>query len=175
MNRRFAMLDVTNSQRASRAKDGEDKFKLTNELKVITAPDQVFAHWSKVITRSAHGELIDPDTFEPFKNKKGWRSERGILNHEFFKWLGNLTYDDLNKMALYILMEKTKPRTFWYPKVTIKQNNTVLDSCFTYKEWAEKRKRKYWVICELDSIQPDLMLIDVNGEVNRAKWKEFKA
>ena len=42
MNSRFALLDVIKSQKTSKGKGAEDTLKLTNELKIITAPDDVF-------------------------------------------------------------------------------------------------------------------------------------
>jgi len=42
MNSQFAMLDVLKSQKASKGKDNKEKLKITNELKIITVPDDVF-------------------------------------------------------------------------------------------------------------------------------------
>jgi hypothetical protein len=103
MNKCFAMLDVVKSQKATRGKGGEEKLKITNELKIVTAPDDVFNLWSEVISSAAHGELIDPDTLLKFNKRSGWKSENGNLTHEFFKWLGNLSLADLAKLAKHIL------------------------------------------------------------------------
>jgi len=54
------MLDVVKSQKASRSKDAKEKPKITNKLKIITAPDAVFNWWSKIISSNAYEELIDP-------------------------------------------------------------------------------------------------------------------
>jgi len=53
--------------------------------------------------------------------------------HEFFKWLGNLSYDDMAKLAKHILQIDTGERTQNYPKVTIKQVSSVLESCYIHK------------------------------------------
>ena len=89
MNSRFALLDVIKSQKTSKEKDAEDTLKLTNKLKIITAPDDVFNLWSEIISSAAHGELVDPDKMLKFNEKAGWKPETGNLSHEFFRWLGN--------------------------------------------------------------------------------------
>ncbi len=66
MNKRFTMLDVVKSQKATSRKGGEEKLKITNELKIITAPHNVFNLWSEVISSVAHKELIDLDMLMKF-------------------------------------------------------------------------------------------------------------
>ena len=107
MNSRFALLDVVKSQKASKGKSAEDNLKLTNELKIITAPDDVFNLWSEVISSAAHGELVDPDRLLKFNEKAGWKPKTGNLSHEFFRWLGNLSFEDLAKLAKHILNHDT--------------------------------------------------------------------
>jgi len=89
MNAQFVMLNVVKSQKALRGKDTEKKLKITNKLKIIITPDNVFNMWSEVISSNAHGELIDPKTLLPFNKRVGWKLESRNLTHEFFKWLGN--------------------------------------------------------------------------------------
>ncbi len=69
MNSRFALLDVIKSQKASKRKGAEDTLKLTNKLKIIIAPDDVFNLWSEIISSAAHGELVDPDKMLKFNDK----------------------------------------------------------------------------------------------------------
>jgi len=174
MNARFAQLDVVKSQKVSRGKDGRQKLKINNELKIITAPTNVYSLWSEVISSAAHGELIDPDTQMKFKERAGWKSESGNLTHEFFKWLGNLSYDDLAKLAGHILHQSPKEQNKDYPKVTLKVASSVLESCYTAKEWVERRKRKYLVKQELHLLDPTLGLLNAYNELIPQKWREFK-
>jgi len=127
-----------------------------------------------VISSNAHGELIDPETLLPFNKRASWKSESGNLTHEFFKWLGNLFYDDMAKLAKYILQIDAGERTQDYSKVTITQVSLVLESCYTCKEWVECQKRKYLVKKEMDHLDPSLGLFNAFKEVNVEKWREFK-
>ena len=70
MTLRFAMIDVSKSLHFSQSKNAEEKLKLVNELKIITAPENVYNLWSEVISVVAHGELINPDTLEKFNQKE---------------------------------------------------------------------------------------------------------
>jgi len=128
-----------------------------------------------VISSNAHGELIDPKTLLPFNKRFGWKSKSGNLMLEFFKWLGNLSYNDMAKFAKHILQINTGERAHDYPKVTIKQVSSVLESCYTCKEWVERRKRKYLVKKEMDHLDSSLGLLNAFKEVNVEKWREFKA
>jgi hypothetical protein len=50
--------------------------------------------------------LYDPETnpLKKFKENKSWIPEKdGVLNREFFKWLGNLSEADHNAFAKHIL------------------------------------------------------------------------
>ena len=58
--------------------------------------------------------------------------------------------------------------------MTIKAISSVLECCYSTKEWIERRKRKQLVKRELNNINLILGLINVNGELIHAKWKAFK-
>ena len=174
MNSRFALLDVIKSQKTSKGKGAEDTLKLTNELKIITAPDDIFNLWSEVISGAAHGKLVDPDKMLKFNDKASWKPETGNLSHKFFRWLGNLSFEDLAKLAKHILNHDTGKRNLRYLKVTIKATSSVLESCYTAKEWVERRKRKYLVTKELHILDPTLGLLNALNEINDEKWREFK-
>jgi hypothetical protein len=54
----------------------------------------MFELWSEVISSHSQSELFDLETnpLKRFKENKSWRLEKdGVLNWEFFKWLGNLS------------------------------------------------------------------------------------
>ena len=57
---RFSMIDVNKSLQISRTKGAEEKLELVNELKIITAPKEIYNLWSEVISRAVHGELTTP-------------------------------------------------------------------------------------------------------------------
>ena len=73
MTLRFSMIDVNKSLRISRIKGVEEKLKLINELKIITAPEEIYNLWSEVISRTAHGELYNLDTSAKFNEKENWK------------------------------------------------------------------------------------------------------
>ena len=98
-----------------------------------------------------------------------------MLSREYFKWLGNLTLKDLERLAKHLFNDSEEKRKFPYPKVTIKAISSVLESCYSTKEWVERRKRKQLVKQELHNIDPTLGLINAEGEVIHRNWKAFKA
>ena len=97
------------------------------------------------------------------------------MSREYFKWLGNLTLHDLERLANHLLNQSGEKRKFPYPKVTIKAISSVLESCYSTKDWVEWRKRKQLIKKELNNIDPNLGLINAEGELIHNKWKEFKA
>ena len=97
------------------------------------------------------------------------------MRREFFKWLGNCDEEDHRKLILHLLNQSGMKRSFSYPKVTIKQPSKVLESCYSTKEWLERRKRKALVKRELNKIRPSLGLLNAAGEFQQDRWKHFKA
>jgi len=97
------MIDVNKNLKLSKTKDKKEKLKLTNELKLITAPNDIYNLWKEVITTTAHKELFNPNTDKLFNARLDWNPENCMLTHEYFKFLGNLNYDELGKLARYIL------------------------------------------------------------------------
>ena len=129
---RFSMIDVNKSLWISKTKEAEEK------LKIITAPEEIYNLWSEVISRAAHGEMYNPDTGSKFNEKENWKQESYLLSLEYFKWLGNLSLQDLERLAMHLLNQSGKKRKFPYPKVTIKAISSVLESCYSTKEWVER-------------------------------------
>ena len=66
-----------------------------------------------------HGELINPDTGDYFNEKDNWNPESCVLNREFFKHLGNLSYTELKRLAEQLLNDSGEKRIWAYPKVTM--------------------------------------------------------
>ena len=97
-----------------------------------------------------------------------------MLSREYFKWLGNLSLQDLERLATHLLNQSGEKRKFLYPKVMIKAISSVLESCYSTKEWVERRKRKQLVKRELNNIDPTLGLINADGKLIHSKWKAFK-
>ena len=174
MTLRFSMIDVNKSLRISRTKGVEEKVKLVNELKIITAPEEIYNLWSEVISSAAHEELYNLNTGSKFNEKENWKQESCMLSREYFKWLGNLSLQDLEKLAKHLLNQSGEKRKFPYPKVTIKSISSMLESCYSTKDWVERRKRKQLVKRKLNNIDPTLGLINTDGELIHAKWKAFK-
>nr|PNR28878.1 hypothetical protein PHYPA_027570 [Physcomitrium patens] len=174
MTLRFSLIYVNKSLRISRTKGAEEKLKLVNELKIITAPEPIYNLCSEVISSAAHGELYNPDTFAKFNEKENWKQESCMLSREYFKWLGNLSLNDLERLTKYPLNQSGEKRKFPYPKVTIKSISSVLESCYSTKDRVERRKRKQLVKKELDNIDPSLGLINAEGDLIHENWKAFK-
>lgn len=171
------MIDVAKHQAMVAKKGGKNTISLTNELFIITSSDETWDLWKEVIASAACGGLIDPDTEPPHKKfyeRKGFVPDKdGTLPREFFKWLGNLTEADHQKMCKHILHKSGPSRKYTYPKVTIKQNTSVLEDCYSVKEWAERRKRKAVAQAEFNNINPTLHLFKRDG-LDVPAWKHFK-
>jgi hypothetical protein len=94
IKQRFSAINVKKNQSlVKRGKTPEEALDIHNEITIITSNDSTFAMWSEVIRSHSQGEFLDPETnpLKKFKDNKTWRSEKeGVLNCEFFKWLGNL-------------------------------------------------------------------------------------
>ena len=111
MKLRFTMIDVKKNQDAA-SRNQHDKLDIHNEIRLITASNRVHNLWKEVISNHSEGLLIDPVTLQPMKDTKNWDRERdGVLSREFFKWMGNMTEDDLRRLAMHIL-NKTPGRTY---------------------------------------------------------------
>ena len=80
MLKRFSLIEVNKSLKISKTKTKEEKLKFTNELRLITAPDDVYKLWSEVISTAAQGELFNLDTDKKFNAKKDWNLENCMLN-----------------------------------------------------------------------------------------------
>ena len=168
------MIDVNKNHQLSKKKGGDDKLKLTNELKIISAPDDVYGLWAELIVCASTGDLVDPDTCMKFNERNNWKQESCAISRDFFKPLGNLSYHDFKRMALHMLNRSGDKRTLPYPKVTIKNITSVLESYYSSKDWVERVKRKKMVKKELHPIDPELNLINTRNEVIVENWRKIK-
>ena len=178
VKRRFAAIDVKKTQSlVKKGKTPEEALDIHNEIKIITSDDSTFALWSEVIASHSQGELFDPESnpLKPFKVNKSWRPEKdGVLNREFFKWLGNLTEADHRRFCEHVLKRSGARHKYTYPKVTMKTISSVLIGCYSAKDWIERRKRKQLVRRELQNLKPNLGFFKQNGQFSHTRWKEFK-
>ena len=175
---RFSMIDVAKHQLELR-KDAKNKLlTLTNEVKIITSSDETFKLWQEVISCAARGDLIDVDSKEltKFKDHKNFEPEKdGVLTQEFFKFLGNLSEADHAKLCRHILNRSGPSRKLPHPKVVVKQPMTVVENCYSVKEWIEHLKKKVMVRFQLHLIRPELGLYtDGNKQFVQTAWKNFK-
>lgn len=176
---RFSMIDVAKHQIEVQKKGAKNKLLiLTNEVKIITSSDATFDLWKEVISCAARGDLIDVDTkdLSKFKDNINFEPEKdGVLTREFFKFLGNLSEEDHAKMCKHILNRSGASRRYNYPKVVIRQPSTVVEDCYSVKEWIERRKRKATARMQLHIIRPELGLFVNDGkEFAKGAWKKFK-
>ena len=175
---RFSMIDVVKTQLELK-KGGKSKpITLTNEVKIITSSDETFELWKEVISCAARGDLIDVDSkdLSKFKDKKDFEPEKdGVLNREFFKFLGNLSEADHAKMCRHMLCKSGPSRKHKHPKVVQKQPTSVVEDCYSVKDWVERRKRKATARFQLHLIRPDLgLFVDNDKHFVEAAWKKFK-
>lgn len=147
----FALIDVSKNIAEARkgtskqGSKGEMKLDLHNVIKIITSFDETFQLWDELISACAQGDLLDVDSYPlmKFKDNSKWVPQRdGVLNREFFKWLGNMTKDDHAKMICHLLNRSGPKRELPYLKVVLKQPTSVVMDCYSAKEWIEHRKRK---------------------------------
>jgi hypothetical protein len=83
-----------------------EAFNIHNEVKIITSSDSMFLLWSEVISNHSQGKLYNPEMnpLKKFKENKSWRPKKdGVLNREFFKWLGNQSEAHHRKFCKHIL------------------------------------------------------------------------
>lgn len=173
---RFAMIDVAKQQREVSKSKGKKLLPLTNEIKIVTFPDHVYQLWEDVITCAAQGDLVDPDsaTGEKFKDKEGFVPDNELtLNREFFKFLGNLSERDHEKFCKHILNRSGPSRDLINPKVVLKVPKSVVQDCYHYKDYIERRKRKTIAQLQLHLIKPELGIFK-NEIFDEAAWKQFK-
>ena len=175
---RFSMIDVVKTQLELK-KGGKSKpITLTNEVKIITSSDETFELWKEVISCAARGDLIDVDSkdLSMFKDKKDFEPEKdGVLNREFFKFLGNLSEADHAKMCRHMLCKSGPSRKHKHLKVVQKQPTSVVEDCYSVKDWVERRKRKATARFQLHLIRPDLgLFVDNDKHFVEAAWKKFK-
>ena len=158
---RFSMIDVAKHQ-LELWKGAKNKLlTLTNEVKIITSSDDTFKLWQEVISCAARGDLIDVDSKEltKFKDHKNFEPEKDeVLTWEFFKFLGNLSEADHAKLCRHILNRSGPSRKLPHPKVVMKQPTTVVEDCYSVKEWIERRKKKATACFQLHLIRPELGL-----------------
>ena len=175
---RFSMIDVAKHQLELRKGAKNKLLTLTNEVKIITSSDDTFKLWQEVISCAARGDLIDVDSKEltKFKDHKNFEPEKdGVLTREFFKFLGNLSEADHAKLCRHILNRSGPSRKLPHPKVVVKQPTTVVEDCYSVKEWIEHRKKKATARFQLHLIRPELGLYtDGNKHFVQTAWKNFK-
>ena len=128
-----------------------------------------------MITAAAFGELVNPNTGRKFNARDGWNPENCMLTREFFKHLGNISFNELATLAKHMLNQTGEKRKQPYPKVTVKSVLSVLDSCYTVGKWSERRKCKHLVKKELHQIDPKLGLMNAKNEIIVENWKKFKS
>ena len=111
-----------------------------------------------------------------FKDHKNFEPEKdGVLTQEFFKFFGNLFEADHAKLCRHILNRSGPSRKLPHPKVVVKQPTTVVEDCYSVKEWIECRKKKAMTRFQLHLIRPELGLYtDNNKQFVQIAWKNFK-
>ena len=147
-------------------------------MKIITSSNETFKLWQEVISCAARGDLIDVDSKEltKFKDHKNFEPEKdGVLTREFFKFLGNLSEADHAKLCRHILNRSGPSQKLPHLKVVVKQPTTVVEDCYSVKEWIERRKKKATARFQLHLIRPEFGLYtNGNKQFVQTAWKNFK-
>lgn len=129
-----------------------------------------------MISSTAQGDLVDPDdpSLIKYKNKENFKPDNELtLNREFFKFFGNLSEWDHEKLCNHILHRDGPSRTLLWPKVVLKQPTTVREDCYSVKDYVERLKRKACAQLQLHKIKPELGIFK-NDVFNQIAWKKFK-
>ena len=120
------------------------------------------------------GDLIDPDTGSLYNQAPRFKQMKPLVR-EFFRTLQGLSETEIGKAAQHILHVEPMAKRCWvHPKIVFTKPKSFVPSCYTMKEWAENRKKKTTVAQELHKLVPEKKLI-VDGEVDEAHWRAFKA
>ena len=86
-----------------------------------------------------------------------------MLTWEFFKFLGNLSKTEHANLCRNILNQSGPSWKLPHPKVVVKQPTTVVEDCYSVKEWIEHRKKKAMARFQFHLIRPEFGLyIDGN-------------
>ena len=141
----FSIINVAKHQ-LELLKDAKNKLlTLTNKVKIITSSDDTFKLWQEIISCAAQKDLINVDSKElpKFKDHKNFEPKKdGVLTREFFKFLGNLSKADHTKLCRHILNRSGPSRKLPHSKVIVKQPTTMVEGCYSMKEWIERMKKK---------------------------------
>lgn len=171
----FTTLIVSRFQNINPDKEGntvKGPADLKYEIKVITLPDDHYAMWEEFLTKYSNGDLINPETLQPYREAKGVK-KRFTLQREFFKRMGHLTDEDL-KAYVQHLLGRTPNRTLPYPKVSVMKTRSYVVGHYSGTDWVERRKRKKIILEELMNINKTLNFFKPDGSVDKANWKSWK-
>ena len=167
------MINVKKNQDAA-SRNQHDKLDIHNEIRLITTSDKGYNLYKEVISNHSKGLLIDLATLQPMKDTKNWDRERdGVLSREIFKWMGNMTEDDLRRLTVHIL-NRTPGKTYPHPKVTVKKLHAVILDCYNIGIWLERVKRKQAVRKYLWLENRSLGFFGPKGNYHKEAWKSFK-
>jgi hypothetical protein len=152
-----------------------------NEFRVISARDDVFNKWKRVIEDFESGSLICPENGVPFKTLIGWNNNDG-LTHEFFKTLSALSTDEMDDLANYILNERKTSigELKDLPKVTIRNLSPKLKGrgIFATEEWAQRKQNKNIIVQTVDHVSDLKYKLTYEDDctlvVRLVNWKLFK-
>lgn len=146
---------------------------LRGEIYLITSSDFVWGKWKRVFERHETGDLIDPDTGKFFREANGFTFMKPLVR-EFFRALQGLSEYDIGRAAFHILHSEATPKRTWiHPKIVFTKPKNFVPSCYSMREWAERKKMKTTILHELHKIVPEKKLI-VKDEVDQENWKAFK-
>ena len=119
---------------------------------------------------------MDSKEFTKFKDHKDFEPEKdGVLTQEFFKFFGNLSEADHAKLYRHILNWSSPSRKLIHLKIVVKQPTTVVEDCYSVKEWIEQRKKKATARFQLHLLNLNLGLYtEGNKQFVQTAWKNFK-
>ena len=143
---------------------------LKGELRLICCTQATWDMWTTFFDAHSAGDIINPETEEKYNAVKD--GEAPPILREFFRPLQGLTESELHRCAVHLL-GTTLGRKLPYPKIFLKRPRHR-PGTYNMKEWCEHRKMKTNAMRELGGLLPEMQLFDAEGDINWAKWREFK-
>ena len=143
---------------------------LEGELKLICCNIDTWDLWTQYFDAHSSGDLINPETGEKYTDKN---LDAPPVVREFFRCLQGLTESELQRCALPLL-GRTRGRNLAYPKIFLKRSKNKAGT-YSIRQWTDHQKQKTIAMRELDLLVPEFHFFNIDGEINWAEWRAFKA
>lgn len=122
------------------------------------------------------GNLIDPDTGVAYRMSKSYFDNRKHhINREFFKKLGKLTDEIIERLLKYLVDIDEAEGAPKYPRLSFHKTRHYRRSTCAVGDWIIRHKSKEIAWTEMKAIMPHLPFFSPkNDTINMEKWKAWK-